>query len=131
MTVTPTKPAVGPGDEVEFEVTTADQLGRPVAAEVSVALVDRSLLRQFADNLPPIGPFFYDQTRTGAFSTDSTNTFTYQPTTTGVAQGGRRGGREAAAVAGNARAPRGDHGAGQSQVVVEPALQCSFTARSR
>ena len=57
--------------------TTADQLGRPVAAEVSLALVDRSLLRLFGDRLPPIGPFFYDQTRTGAFATESTNTFRY------------------------------------------------------
>ena len=86
VTIAPTKSAVGPGDEVELEVTTVDQLGRPVAAEVSVALVDRSLLRQFADNLPPIGPFFYDQTRTGAFSTASTNVFTYTPATTPVAQ---------------------------------------------
>ena len=67
----------GPGGEVEVEVTTADQLGRPVAAEVSLALVDRSLLRLFDDRLPPIGPFFYDQTRTGAFATESTNTFRY------------------------------------------------------
>jgi len=86
VTVEPAKPAVGPGDEAEFVVTTVDQLGRPVAAEVSVALVDRSLLRQFEDKLPPIGPFFYDQTRTGAFSTDSTNTFTYTPETTPVAE---------------------------------------------
>ena len=66
VTVAPTKP-VGRAraSEVEVEVTTVDQLGRPVAAELSLALVDRSLLRLFGDRLPPIGPFFYDQTRTG------------------------------------------------------------------
>jgi len=79
VSVTPTKGVVGPGEEVEVEVTTRDQLGRPVAAEVSIALVDRALLRLFNDNLPPIGPFFYGQTRTGAFATRATNTFRYQP----------------------------------------------------
>jgi alpha-2-macroglobulin len=86
VTIKPTKPVVGPGDSTEFEVTTVDQLGHPVSAEVSVALVDRSLLSQFNDKLPPIGPFFYDQTRTGAFASASTNTFTYTPETTPVAE---------------------------------------------
>ena len=67
-------------------MTTVDQLGRPVAAEVSLALVDRSLLRLFNDRLPPIGPFFYDQTRTGAFSTEATNTFRDEPATLPVSE---------------------------------------------
>ena len=37
VTVKPAKPTVGPGEPVELEVTTVDQLGRPVSAE----LVDR------------------------------------------------------------------------------------------
>ena len=86
VTLTPTKPVVKPGEDVTLDVTTVDQLGRPVAAELSLALVDQSLLRRFADKLPPIGPYFYDQTRTGAFSTASTNTFTYHPATTPVAE---------------------------------------------
>ncbi len=49
------KPAVGPGDPVELDVTTVDQLGRPVAAELSIAVVDQSLLRLFGDPLPAIG----------------------------------------------------------------------------
>jgi len=79
VSVTPVKGVVGPGEGVEVEVTTLDQLGRPVAAEVSLALVDRALLRLFRDPLPPIGPFFHGQTRTGAFATGATNTFRYQP----------------------------------------------------
>ena len=39
------KPSVGPGDPVDIDVTTVDQLGRPVAAELSIAVVDQSLLR--------------------------------------------------------------------------------------
>jgi prepilin-type processing-associated H-X9-DG protein len=80
------KPAVAPGDPVELDVTTLDQLGRPVAAELSIAVVDASLLRLFNDPLPAIGPFFFGQTRTGAFATEGTNTFRYEPATTGVAQ---------------------------------------------
>ena len=79
------KPSVAPGDSVDIDVTTVDQLGRPVAAELSIAVVDQSLLRLFNDSLPPIGPFFFGQARTGAFATEATNTFRYAPATTGVA----------------------------------------------
>ena len=85
VTIQPTQPSIGPGQEVEVEIKTEDQLGRPVAAEISLALVDESLLRLFNDNRPPIGAFFHDQTRTGVFSTQSSNTFQYKPTTTQVA----------------------------------------------
>src|SRR5262249_46018324 len=84
--IAPKKPAVGPNEEVEVEVTTRDQLGRPVAAEVAVALVDRALLRLYQDRLPPIGGFFYNQSRVGAFATQATNTFQYQPPTIPVAR---------------------------------------------
>ena len=86
VTVAPAKPTVGPGGEVEVEVTTVDQLGRPVAAEVSLAMVDKALLRLHGDPLPPIGRFFYDQSRTGAFATEATNTFRYAPATSPVAE---------------------------------------------
>jgi hypothetical protein len=56
VTLTPKRPIVGPLDEVEIDVTARDHLGRPVAAELSLAMVDRALLRQFADPLPPDRP---------------------------------------------------------------------------
>ncbi|HEX8200475.1 MAG TPA: alpha-2-macroglobulin family protein, partial [Isosphaeraceae bacterium] len=65
---------------------TADQLGRPVAAELALALVDRALLRVYDDKLAPIGPFFYNQERTGAFTTESTAAFRYEPPTQPVAE---------------------------------------------
>ena len=49
-------------------------------------MVDQALLRIHEDHLPAIGPFFYNQTRTGAFATEATNTFRYAPNTTAVAQ---------------------------------------------
>ena len=36
--------------------------------------------------MPPIAGFFYNQTRTGAFLTEATNTFRYAPATSPVAQ---------------------------------------------
>jgi tetratricopeptide (TPR) repeat protein len=101
VTVAPAKPAVGPGDAIELEITTLDQLGRPVSAELSIAMVDQSLLRLFHDSLPAIGPFFYDQTRTGAFATESTNTFRYAPTTVPVSQAVVDEAERMAAVAAN------------------------------
>lgn len=86
VTLTPRKPSVGPGETVEVEVTTRDQLGRPVSGEVAVALVDRALLRLYQDKLPSIGGFFHNQLRVGAFATESTNTFRYEPTTVAVAR---------------------------------------------
>ena len=79
VTIKPTKPNVGPGEPVEVEITTVDQLGKPAAAEVSVALIDEALLRMHGDRLPAIGPFFYNQARTGAFSSHATNVFRYEP----------------------------------------------------
>jgi TolA-binding protein len=83
--VSAAKPTVSPGEEVELDVTTHDQLGHPVAAELSIAVVDQSLLRLYGDSLPSIGPFFFGQTRFGAFATEATNTFQYAPATTQVA----------------------------------------------
>jgi len=85
VTVAVARPAVAPGDPVVLDVTTVDQLDRPVPAELSIAVVDASLLRLFHDSLPAIGPFFFDQARTGAFATEATNTFRYEPATTAVA----------------------------------------------
>jgi uncharacterized protein YfaS (alpha-2-macroglobulin family)/tetratricopeptide (TPR) repeat protein len=84
VVVKPVKDSVAPGEEVAVDVTVTDQLGKPVKAEIGLALVDRALLRRFADAMPPVGPFFYDQHRQGAFATEATNTFEYRPTSVPV-----------------------------------------------
>jgi len=84
ITLTPKVSSVAPQGEIEVEITAVDQMGRPAQAELALALVDRTLLRQFGDKLPPIGPFFYDQTRLGSFTTEATNTFTDHPSTVPV-----------------------------------------------
>src|SRR4051812_50195031 len=87
--IRPTQPTVGPGSEVEVEVRTADQLGHPVSAELSLALVDRALLRLYGDPLPAIGPYFHGQERRGAVATPAGNTVPHPP----PAPAGRRGAR--------------------------------------
>ncbi len=84
ITLKPKVERVAPGAEIEVEITAEDQLGRPAQAGIALALVDRTLLRRFGDKLPPIGPFFYDQTRLGSFATASTNTFSDHPATVPV-----------------------------------------------
>ncbi len=66
-----------------------DRDGRPVAP---------AALRR---PLPAIGPFFYNQTRTGAFATEATNTFRYAPATMPVSQAVVDEAERAAAVAAN------------------------------
>ncbi len=85
VTVEPSAEEVGPGGEFEVLITTRDQLDRPVSAELSLAMVDQALLNLYGDSASPIGPFFYNQRRTGAFSAQATNTFTYAPATEGIA----------------------------------------------
>jgi uncharacterized protein YfaS (alpha-2-macroglobulin family)/TolA-binding protein len=86
LAITPKKPTYAPGEEVELDVSAVDQNGKPAAAEVAIALVDQSLLRLYNDTQPPIGAYFYNQTRTGAFTTEATNTFHDDPTTTPVSE---------------------------------------------
>jgi outer membrane protein assembly factor BamD (BamD/ComL family) len=83
--IKPAKETVLPGEDFDVEITTLDQLGKPVPAEIALAMVDEALLRLFPAP-QPIGPFFYNQSRTGAFTTESTNTFRYQPATQPVAE---------------------------------------------
>ena len=70
-----------PGDEVEVTVTATDPQGRPVEAEVSLALVERSLLDRFQWPLPAIDEFFRGQPRRPAVRTTSSITFAYRPAT--------------------------------------------------
>ena len=70
-----------PGETVEVHITTTDQNGRPVPAEVSLAMVDEALYTQYADMIPPIGAFFYDQRRGLLSKTDSSSTFSFSAET--------------------------------------------------
>jgi len=83
LTLKPKAGQVKPGEPVEAELVATDQNDKPAVAEISMALVDKALLRLFPDerNRPNLSRTFYDQTRLGAFSTVSTNVFEYRPAT--------------------------------------------------
>ncbi|MCC7061405.1 MAG: tetratricopeptide repeat protein [Planctomycetes bacterium] len=75
-----------PGSEVEVAVLAKDAEGRPVAAEVSLALVDEALWRLTSANTPPIGAFFHGQLRDTAFATTSSCTWSYRGTARRVSE---------------------------------------------
>lgn len=49
----------GPGDEVTYTIQTRDALGRPIQAELSLALVDKAVLALAPDESPAILDAFY------------------------------------------------------------------------
>ncbi|MEI8374895.1 MAG: MG2 domain-containing protein [Planctomycetota bacterium] len=73
--------SVRPGDELEVTVTTTDPQGKPVAAELSLAMVEQSLLDRFASPLPSIGDFFRGTQREPAVRCTSSIMFSYRPAT--------------------------------------------------
>jgi len=72
---------VRPGDAVEVAVSTADPQGKPVAAEVSLALIRQSLLDNFAGQAVPIQEFFHGTAREPAIRTSSSITLAHHPIT--------------------------------------------------
>lgn len=85
--VEPEKPDYAPGEEASFRVTTLDQLGRPVSAELSLAVVDEAIYGLWADTLPAVrGVFDAAEERRGNFSTSSSATFVYHGATITIAK---------------------------------------------
>jgi len=70
-----------PGETVTVEITTTDQNGNPISAEISLAMVDEALFDQYADMMPPIRDYFYDQRRGLLSKTDSSCTFRFSAET--------------------------------------------------
>ena len=71
-----------PGETVPIRVTTTDVHGKPVKAEVGLALIDETLYAIAPDRAPAMRPYFYDQRRTNAVTTASSIGFTTTGTTT-------------------------------------------------
>src|SRR5690606_3009864 len=74
------KQTPSPGDELEVTLTTTDAQGRPIPAQLSVALVESLLLERFGRG-PSLVEWFRGEMREGAFRTLSTIEFRYQPIT--------------------------------------------------
>ncbi|MCU0978437.1 MAG: outer membrane protein assembly factor BamD [Pirellulaceae bacterium] len=74
-----------PGEPVEVSIATTDLQGRPVAAEVSLTMVEQALLDCFDWPLPSIQEFFRGARRQSALRTTSSITFAYHPETKPIA----------------------------------------------
>ncbi len=70
-----------PGDEVQITVTATDPQGTPVAAELSLAMVEQALLNRFPKQIPSIEEYFRGVRRQSAVRTTSSVTFAYRPQT--------------------------------------------------
>lgn len=74
---------VPPGGELVVTVTTTDAQGKPVPAQLSLALVEASLLQQFGE-VPSIRSWLQGETRQGAVRTSASIMFSYSPTTRAI-----------------------------------------------
>lgn len=75
------KAPLRPGDEVQVTLTANDPQGKPVAAELSLAMVEQALLNRFPVTIPAIGDFFRSAARESAVRTTASITFDYRPET--------------------------------------------------
>ncbi|MDX1962876.1 MAG: MG2 domain-containing protein [Pirellulales bacterium] len=75
---------IRPGEEVELVIKTTDALGNPLAAELSLGMIEKSLLDQFAMPMGPIVEAFGGARRTSAFRTGSSIQFRYRPATRAI-----------------------------------------------
>ena len=87
VAVKPRQEEVQPGEEAVVDLEIVDELGNPVRAEVSLAVVDESVFAQFAEGLPSIdGYFAQDARRFVGFQTTSSCEFRYQGRTEDIAE---------------------------------------------
>jgi uncharacterized protein YfaS (alpha-2-macroglobulin family)/outer membrane protein assembly factor BamD (BamD/ComL family) len=84
ITLTPNKTTARPGDAIEVAITAVDSQGKPVAAELSLGLVQKNLLEMFADQQPQLATFFGNGTRTIALRQSTSCVFAYAPPTKGI-----------------------------------------------
>lgn len=85
VAVKPVADIYQPGEKGKVELLVTDQLGKPVEAELSLALVDASLFNIHPDDLPDILTFFQqDAHRDDDLRSGSTIDFHYQSTTKAV-----------------------------------------------
>lgn len=85
--IKPGKKRQAPGSESTVELEVTDQLGRPVQAELSLALVEETLYARYAERAEPIRDAFEKgATRRAEFRVAASNGFKYQAKTTKVLQ---------------------------------------------
>jgi tetratricopeptide (TPR) repeat protein len=78
------KGPIRPGEELELVVKATDPQGKPVVAELSVAMVEQSLLAMFGSHVPAIHDFFAGGMREITVRSGSSITFSYRPATRAI-----------------------------------------------
>lgn len=82
ITIKPLQQVYAPGATGVVELLVTDQRGRPVEAELSLALVNQAILAQYPDQTPEIRSFFqHGARRFVEFRTGATNAFAYDAQT--------------------------------------------------
>jgi uncharacterized protein YfaS (alpha-2-macroglobulin family)/tetratricopeptide (TPR) repeat protein len=85
VAIKPDKESYATGEKAVIEIVATDQNDKPVAAELSLAMVDESLLGVFPIRLESIRSFFEkDARRQAELATASSCTFSYHPATVPV-----------------------------------------------
>ncbi|MBL4849858.1 MAG: tetratricopeptide repeat protein, partial [Planctomycetes bacterium] len=85
--VKPSKARQAPGSKSTVEILVTDQLGRPVQAELSLALVEETLYARYPETTEPIRDAFEKGvTRKAEFRVAASNGFRYQAKTTKILQ---------------------------------------------
>ncbi|TWT82533.1 tol-pal system protein YbgF [Planctomycetes bacterium CA13] len=114
VTIKPEQTEQKPGGDLSVELTVTDPMGKPVTAELSLALVQSNLLQAFDDVQGGVDAFFSSGRRTTSIRLSTSCTFDYRPQTRNISQfllaeAERREAleREAAVVGDFAVAPRG------------------------
>jgi hypothetical protein len=99
VTVTTDKNTAGPGDEVVYNITTKDADGKPVSADVSLAVVDKAVLALVPPNSARLLDAFYPDQALGVrtalgivSSADDFNAQYREPAIEGGGSGGGGGG---------------------------------------
>jgi hypothetical protein len=96
VTITPSKETYAPGEIATVDIAVTDQLGKPVKAELALALVNQALLDRFPDGTAKVLTFFQKgASRFTEFSLISTCDWSY----TAFSKRTRAGGNEATIVA--------------------------------
>ncbi len=82
----PAKQQLQPGEDLLLEIEVTDPEGKPVQAELSLAMVQTNLLNTFADVQGVIDEFFSTGRRQVSVRQSTSCTFRYRPQTRGVSQ---------------------------------------------
>ena len=84
VTLKTDKTTLKPGDELKVEITTTDPQGKPISAELSLGLVQKNLLQQFADQQGDIQEFFSGGSRQISVRAATSCNFRYRPATRAI-----------------------------------------------